>query len=408
MANSNSSPINSSRPFPNNPTRNPSFSLEEVLKQAPNRLSSPNDTSPVNTSTTISQDFPSLEETKNLNVNSSSPDLSRVSTSTALSNGSSTSLLNGTSTGLLNGTSTGLFNGTSTGLLNGTSTDAEKSQIENEQKRPSPSSIPEELRGENKSTQEPPQPPIPGQESEQIQQNSGNRINPSPLTFLPQETKNQPPLPSDRESINPNNQTTSPSSPERTPEDTLIPDLNHQKGTPKADQLLGTDNNDLLRGLRGDDSLYGGVGSDVINGAKGNDYLDAYLVTTNSNSTSVSNRQPEIDILIGGKGSDTFVLGSSSGSYYYEGSPDTTSTSQVPDFAIIKDFNPNFDTLVLAGKAQDFTIEEGTMEQYLPSGINGEGIPNILDTFILKNGDLIAVLPDRRQPFTLDQGVTFI
>ncbi|MEH1911183.1 MAG: hypothetical protein V7L05_05820 [Nostoc sp.] len=68
--------------------------------------------------------------------------------------------------------------------------------------------------------------------------------------------------------------------------------------------------NDILYGgsnptYSGNDSLYGGSGDDLLYGGAGNDRLDGY-------STSGT----EYDTLVGGDGSDTFVLGGSWGVSY--------------------------------------------------------------------------------------------
>ncbi|MGB3613444.1 MAG: hypothetical protein WBA10_06570 [Elainellaceae cyanobacterium] len=71
------------------------------------------------------------------------------------------------------------------------------------------------------------------------------------------------------------------------------------------DYLSGGSGNDYLSGWSGNDTLLGGYGNDYLNGGSGNDYIRGYGGTFG-----------EFDTLTGGFGADTFVLGSSFGSYY--------------------------------------------------------------------------------------------
>jgi trimeric autotransporter adhesin len=81
----------------------------------------------------------------------------------------------------------------------------------------------------------------------------------------------------------------------------------HLVGNGGNDTLYGGNGNDYLAGGDDDDLLYGGGGSDRIYGEAGNDKLDGWGQTNN-----------EIDILWGGTGADTFVIGDSTprGAFY--------------------------------------------------------------------------------------------
>lgn len=68
------------------------------------------------------------------------------------------------------------------------------------------------------------------------------------------------------------------------------------------DRIYGEAGNDKLYGEAGDDLLYGGTGTDTLYGGAGNDRLDGGGVAFNS---------AEYDVLNGGLGNDTFVLGQS-------------------------------------------------------------------------------------------------
>lgn len=76
------------------------------------------------------------------------------------------------------------------------------------------------------------------------------------------------------------------------------------------DTIFGGDGNDIIAGGSGDDTIFGGDGDDIMTGGAGSDFIqgdgstagdetvdgDVYIVTSN-------------DILIGGDGNDTFVIG---------------------------------------------------------------------------------------------------
>jgi Ca2+-binding RTX toxin-like protein len=109
------------------------------------------------------------------------------------------------------------------------------------------------------------------------------------------------------------------------------------------DTLYGFNGNDILFGNEDNDSLIGGFGNDVLDGGEGNDFIDgagagAYI------GSSVSRGRNEMDVLTGGAGADTFRLEGGSGrdgtgpSYRFAGNN---------DYALITDFNPLEDTIVL-------------------------------------------------------------
>jgi hypothetical protein len=108
-------------------------------------------------------------------------------------------------------------------------------------------------------------------------------------------------------------------------------------GNKGANQLTGNDGSNLLDGLNGKDKLFGlggndyldgGVGSDCLDGGAGDDILFGY---------GFSNK--EIDTLIGGIGSDIFVLGEEAGAFYNRNGD--------LDYAVIKDFDPALDMIDL-------------------------------------------------------------
>ena len=114
-----------------------------------------------------------------------------------------------------------------------------------------------------------------------------------------------------------------------------------------------------LPSAEGNDVLYGGSGNDTLEGGAGNDVLDG--------TDAIAAGYFEKDILGGGLGRDTFVLGSDTQAYYI-GASDL-------DYATIKDFNSTVDVLQLHGSAGDYQQQQQSGNLYLSY-----------------NDDLIAVL----------------
>ena len=100
----------------------------------------------------------------------------------------------------------------------------------------------------------------------------------------------------------------------------------------------------------GNDNLYGGSGNDILEGGLGDDRLDG--------SDEFSLGAFEQDVLGGGLGSDTFVLGNSTQSYYIAGGDS--------DYAIIKDFDASIDVLQLHGSADSYSSsqQQGDLHLY--------------------------------------------
>jgi len=121
------------------------------------------------------------------------------------------------------------------------------------------------------------------------------------------------------------------------------------KGNLGADILIGEDGDDILFGESNDDSLIGGEGNDLFYG--NNDY-------------SLSPKT-DIDYFTGGRGEDTFVLGTTYTTFY--------EVNQSDDLAVIEDFESDQDVIQLQGEAQDYSLEVGvfgteTEGTYLYSG----------------------------------------
>lgn len=109
------------------------------------------------------------------------------------------------------------------------------------------------------------------------------------------------------------------------------------------DTVYGYNGDDILFGNAGNDSLIGGFGSDVLDGGEGNDVIDGAGGSA-SVGGSVSRGSNEVDVLTGGAGADTFRLEGGAGrtgsgaSYRFAGNN---------DYALITDFNPLEDTIIL-------------------------------------------------------------
>ena len=125
------------------------------------------------------------------------------------------------------------------------------------------------------------------------------------------------------------------------------------------DLLDGGQSNDLLTGGTDNDTLIGGNGNDELQGNSGNDKL----IGVNTDVVTSSFGQGEIDVLTGGQGADTFVLGDKNAVYYNDGNPRTFGDK---DFAIIKDFQSGVDIIQLKGSASDYSLVRSVGE--LPSG----------------------------------------
>ncbi len=125
------------------------------------------------------------------------------------------------------------------------------------------------------------------------------------------------------------------------------------RGGQGNDTLYGGEGNDIIYGedefddgfsdpSNSIDALYGGIGSDTLYGNSGNDRLDG--------SDAIAKGKLEKDILVGGRGSDRFILGDSAKSYYLGGGD--------KDYALIKDFDAATDVLQLYGGLRNYQQQQ--------------------------------------------------
>ncbi|MEA5578700.1 hypothetical protein [Anabaena sp. UHCC 0451] len=119
-------------------------------------------------------------------------------------------------------------------------------------------------------------------------------------------------------------------------------DLNPIRGTNINDSLFGTSGWDKINGRAGDDYIVGLEGNDDIYGGRGNDILVGVNPFTNKPGKG------EIDILNGGVGQDTFVLGNEQ-NVFYRG-------NRLEDYAIIRDFNTE-DKIQLYGNRRLYELD---------------------------------------------------
>ena len=159
-------------------------------------------------------------------------------------------------------------------------------------------------------------------------------------------------------------------------------------GTRVNDDLLGTEGNDFLSGDRGDDDLFGFGGDDRLIGDRGDDNLfgglgnDSLFGSAGDDflwGVDITSKQPgvgEIDTLTGGYGSDVFVLGSTTQTFYLDVVGLVPSN---PGYAIVTDFTTTEDVIVLNGSAGNYALR--ATSGGLPSG---QGL--------YRNNDLVAIV----------------
>ncbi|NJP10105.1 MAG: hypothetical protein HC866_12010 [Leptolyngbyaceae cyanobacterium RU_5_1] len=134
------------------------------------------------------------------------------------------------------------------------------------------------------------------------------------------------------------------------------------EGGNNDDYLDGGSGNDTLFGNTGNDHLFAGLGNDSLDGGSGRDWLNGgvgndVLLGSDGNDTlqgSSALTAGEIDLLTGGGGADTFVLGSFLDMLYDD---QNTATDGTADYALITDFNPSQDVIQLAGQRGNYILK---------------------------------------------------
>ncbi len=136
------------------------------------------------------------------------------------------------------------------------------------------------------------------------------------------------------------------------------------------DGLFGNQDDDFLDGGNGSDSLYGGKENDLLLGGLGSDLLEGGAGNDTLDGASVGDGIGAIDTLIGGVGSDRFILGSSTQVYYND---NNDAQPGLGDYAAIVDFDLAADIIQLEGSATRYLLGKSPI-----SGLNGTAI--YLDT----------------------------
>jgi hypothetical protein len=158
-------------------------------------------------------------------------------------------------------------------------------------------------------------------------------------------------------------------------------------GGDDSDQLFGGSGRDLLYGGNGNDQLFGGIvagdlsfnpfsdGVDRLIGGGGNDYLDGGIGSDYLDGSDATLRGAgELDLLTGGEGADTFVLGNQVGAYYTQGG-----VSQ--DFAVMIGFEQASDKVRLHGNASQYVLAYDSAANSTALGYLGSGSFELVGVF---------------------------
>ena len=128
-------------------------------------------------------------------------------------------------------------------------------------------------------------------------------------------------------------------------------------------------------------TLWGTNGSDSITGGTGNDSITGVLKT---GTAAKALGMGQIDVLTGGAGQDTFLLGDSRGIFYNDYKNNNLGEA---DYALITDFNLAEDKLQLKSGSYLFNASSGSLSLYWDRNNNGS-----LNTTGNNQDELIAVL----------------
>ncbi len=147
---------------------------------------------------------------------------------------------------------------------------------------------------------------------------------------------------------------------------------NRLSGDLGDDQIVGREGNDTVLGGAGNDTLTGSIGNDKLSGGGGNDTL--------CGTDAATQGEWEYDVLQGDAGSDTFLLGNSSGAYYkFHGDTDLTEIKNfgVGDKVVLSSastylaqkYTGGFALFVVGGSSNDLIMKASTsLNLDLPQG----------------------------------------
>ena len=143
-------------------------------------------------------------------------------------------------------------------------------------------------------------------------------------------------------------------------------------GNSGNDKLFGGSGNDHVSGGSGNDRLLGGTGNDRLLGGDGNDILQGAWRKT----------APEKDVMTGGKGRDTFVLGTTFGTLYDDGKSGSRGLS---NYALITDLNVGQGDKIQLSNDHDYRLGSA------PKGVES-GRALYIDNGAGQKDELIAVI----------------
>ncbi|MBT9314759.1 CAP domain-containing protein [Leptothoe spongobia] len=152
-------------------------------------------------------------------------------------------------------------------------------------------------------------------------------------------------------------------------------------GDQGADKLFGDAGNDLVSGGSGNDHVAGGSGNDRILGGTGSDKL----VGGSGNDIlqgSKGGTASEKDVMTGGKGRDTFILGNKSGAFYDDGNSGSMGLS---NYALITDLKVGQGDRIQLSNDHDYRLGSA------PNGVDS-GRALFIDNGAGQQDELVAVI----------------
>ncbi|MBT9314760.1 FG-GAP-like repeat-containing protein [Leptothoe spongobia] len=152
-------------------------------------------------------------------------------------------------------------------------------------------------------------------------------------------------------------------------------------GDQGADKLFGDSGNDLVSGGSGNDHVAGGSGNDRLLGGTGSDKLvggDGNDILQGTGGGTA----PEKDVMTGGKGSDTFILGNKSGAFYDD---DNSGSMGLSNYALITDLKVGQGDRIQLSNDHDYRLGSA------PNGVDS-GRALFIDNGTGQQDELIAVI----------------